>query len=271
MEISCEGRRAVVTAGGSGIGRVIAETLAANGAAVFTCDIQPGLVEAVRSAAIGAIEADVADSVQVDLLFEAAVDAMGGVDILINNAGIAGPTAHVEAIEPADWDRTIAVNISGQFYCARRAVPLMRAAGRGAIVNISSTAGRMGFPLRLPYATSKFAITGLTKTLALELGPAKISVNAILPGYILNERGARVVRAKAEAAGRTVEEMRAIILRNIAMRSGITEQEIADLALYLCSDSGRHISGQLLGVDGAFDTYLGMDNLDDPPAVTGAS
>ena len=199
MEISCKGRRAVVTAGGSGIGRVIAETLAENGAAVFTCDVQPGLVEDVRSRRIGAIEADVADPAQVDRLFEVAAEAMGGVDILVNNAGIAGPTAHVEAIEPADWDRTIAVNISGQFYCARRAVPLMRAAGRGAIVNISSTAGRKGFPLRLPYATSKFAITGLTKTLAIELGPANISVNAILPGYILNERGARVVRAKAEA------------------------------------------------------------------------
>ena len=269
MEIACKGRRAVVTAGGSGIGRVIAETLAANGATVFTCDIDAGLVEDVQGGGIGAVVADVGDPAQVDRLFEAAADAMGGVDVLVNNAGIAGPTARVEQIEPADWDRTIAVNISGQFYCARRAVPLMREAGRGAIVNISSTAGRLGFPLRLPYATSKFAITGLTKTLAIELGPANISVNAILPGYILNERGRRVIRAKAEAAGRTVEEMQAAILSNIAMRTGIQEQEIADLALYLCSDSGRHISGQLLGVDGAFDTYMGMDNLDDPPPGAG--
>ena len=155
MEISCKGRRAVVTAGGSGIGRVIAETLAANGAQVFTCDVQPGLVEEVQGGRIGAVVADVGDPAQVDRLFEAASDAMGGVDALVNNAGIAGPTARVEQIEPADWDRTIAVNISGQFYCARRAVPLMREAGRGAIVNISSTAGRLGFPLRLPYATSK--------------------------------------------------------------------------------------------------------------------
>ncbi len=269
MRISCEGRRAVVTAGGSGIGRVIAETLAANGAQVFTCDVEPGLIDEVRERGISACLADVGDPAAVERLFEAAAAAMGGVDVLVNNAGIAGPTARVEAIEPADWDRTIAVNISGQFYCARRAVPLMRRAGGGAIVNISSTAGRMGFPLRLPYATSKFAITGLTKTLALELGPAKISVNAILPGYILNARGERVIRAKAEAAGRTVDEMEATILRNIAMRTGITEQEIADLALYLCSPSGRHISGQLLGVDGAFDTYMGMDNLDDPPPDAG--
>jgi NAD(P)-dependent dehydrogenase (short-subunit alcohol dehydrogenase family) len=263
MQISCEGQRAVVTAGGSGIGRVISETLAANGAAVFTCDIAPDMVADVRTEKIGAIEADVSDPTAVDRLFGAAVEAMGGVDILINNAGIAGPTARVEHIETDAWDKTIAVNISGQFYCARRAVPLMKAAGRGAIVNISSVAGRLGFPLRLPYATSKFAITGLTKTLATELGPANISVNAILPGYVLNARGERVIKAKAEAAGRTVEETEATILSNISMRTGITEQEIADLALCLCSDSGRHISGQLLGIDGSFETYLGMDNLDD--------
>ncbi len=263
MQISCEGRRAVVTAGGSGIGRTIAETLAANGASVFTCDITADLVDAVRGERIDAVTADVADPAAVDALFEAAAAAMGGVDILINNAGIAGPTARVEQIETDEWDRTIAVNISGQFYCARRAVPLMRQAGRGAIVNISSVAGRLGFPLRVPYATSKFAITGLTKTLALELGPANISVNAILPGYVLNARGERVIRAKAAAAGRTVAEMEAAILGNIAMRTGITEQEVADLALYLCSESGRHISGQLLGVDGGFETYVGMDELDD--------
>lgn len=262
MRISCEGRRAVVTAGGSGIGRVIAETLAANGAAVFTCDMDRDLVEAAKGAGSGAVVADVADPAAVDRLFEAAETAMGGVDVLINNAGIAGPTARVEEIVVADWDRTIAVNLSGQFYCARRAVPLMRRAGRGTIVNISSTAGRLGFPLRLPYAASKFAITGLTKTLALELGSADIGVNAILPGYVLNARGERVIRAKAEAAGRTVAEMKAAVLGNIAMRTGVTEREIADLALYLCSEAGRHISGQLLGIDAGFETYMGMDDLE---------
>lgn len=262
MRISCEGRRAVVTAGGSGIGRAIAKTLAANGAAVFTCDVDRALVEAAKGAGSGAVVADVADPAAVDRLFEAAEAAMGGVDVLINNAGIAGPTARVEEIAVADWDRTIAVNLSGQFYCARRAVPLMRRAGRGTIVNISSTAGRLGFPLRLPYAASKFAITGLTKTLALELGPADIGVNAILPGYVLNTRGERVIRAKAEAAGRTVAEMKAAVLGNIAMRTGVTEREIAALALYLCSEAGRHVSGQLLGIDAGFETYMGMDDLD---------
>ncbi len=263
MQLSCDGRRAVVTAGGSGIGRAIAETLAANGAAVFTCDIDSGLVDDVKSERIDAVRADVADPGSVDRLFDAASAAMAGVDILVNNAGIAGPTARIEHVATADWERTLAVNVSGQFYCARRAVPLMKQAGRGAIVNISSVAGRHGFPLRVAYATSKFALAGFTRTLALELGPANISVNAILPGYVLNARGERVLRAKAEAAGRSVEETQAQILANIAMRTGITEQEIAELALYLCAPSGRHVSGQLIGIDGGFDTYAGLDRLDE--------
>ena len=271
MEISCKGRRAVVTAGGSGIGRVIAETLAANGAAVFICDIEAGLVEEVQGGGIGAVVADVGDPAQVDRLFEAAADAMGGVDVLVNNAGIAGPTARVEQIEPADWDRTIAVNISGQFYCARRAVPLMREAGRGAIVNISVHRRPARLPAEAPLRHLQVRDHRPDQDTGDRARPRQHQRHAILPGYILNERGRRVVRAKAEAAGRTVEETEAAILGNIAMRTGIAEQEIADLALYLCSGSGRHISGQLLGVDGAFDTYMGMDNLDDPmPGAGGA-
>ena len=238
MQISCEGRRAVVTAGGSGIGRVIAETLAANGAQVFTCDVEPGLVDEVRERGIGACLADVGDPRS----RRAAVRGRG--------------RGHGRRRRPRQQRRHRRPHRAGGGDRAHRLGPhdrgqhlrpvLLRAPrgaadaprpARGAIVNISSTAGRMGFPLRLPYATSKFAITGLTKTLALELGPANISVNAILPGYILNARGERVIRAKAEAAGRTVDEMQATILRNIAMRTGITEQEIADLALYLCSPS----------------------------------
>ncbi len=262
MELTCEGRRAVVTAAGSGIGRTLAETLMKNGAQVFACDIAEPLIEELTSAGIGALVADVARPGDVDKLFDAAQAAMGGVDVLINNAGIAGPTARVEDVEPADWDRTIAVNVSGQFYCARRAVPLMKEAGRGTIVNISSTAGRLGFPLRLPYATSKYALTGFTDTLAMELGPHHINVNAIMPGYVLNERGARVLRAKAEASGRTVEEIEAIVLRNISMRTGVTQDEIAAMVVYLCSEAGRHVSGQTISIDGNLETYTGMDKLD---------
>lgn len=265
MDVHCKGRRAVVTAGGSGIGKTIAEVMAANGAQVFICDIVEDGVREVAEAndAVNGIAADVAKADDVDRLFDEATKAMGGVDVLINNAGVAGPTARVENITPDEWDRTLAVDISGQFYCARRAVPLMKANGKGTIVNISSTAGRLVFPLRLPYATSKRAILGFTETLAMELGPANINVNTILPGYMLNQRAINVLTAKAEAAGVTYDEMQKIILQRISMRTGITEQEVAELAVYLCSEQGRHISSQHISLDGNLETYAGMDKLDE--------
>ena len=187
---------------------------------------------------------------------------MGGVDVLVNNAGVAGPTKRVEDISDEEWRSTISVDVDGQFYCARSAVPLMRTAGKGAIVNISSTAGRLAFPLRLPYATAKRAVIGLTDTLAMELGPRNISVNAVLPGYVLNDRARRVLQAKADASGRSLDEMKEIVLSRISMRTGVEEQEIADLVLYLCSHQGRHISGQAINIDANLETYAGMDKLD---------
>ena len=265
MDVHCKGRRAVVTAGGSGIGKMIAEVMAANGAQVFICDIvEEGVLQVTEANdAIGGIVADVANVDDVNRLFDEAQSAMGSVDVLVNNAGIAGPTARVENITAEEWDRTLGVDINGQFYCARRAVPLMKANGRGTIINISSTAGRLAFPLRLPYATAKRAILGFTETLAMELGPANINVNSILPGYMLNQRAINVLTAKAEAAGMTYDEMQKIILKRISMRTGITEQEVAELAVYLCSEQGRHISAQNISLDGNLETYSGMDNLDE--------
>jgi NAD(P)-dependent dehydrogenase (short-subunit alcohol dehydrogenase family) len=144
----------------------------------------------------------------------------------------------------------MAVNISGHFYCARRAVPAMKEAGGGAIVNISSTSGRTGLPLRAAYAVSKHAVMGLTETLARELGPADIRVNTILPGWINNERGRRVVKTKAEALGIPVDELRAEMTEFISLRCMIEPVEIANMALFLCSEAGRHISGQAIGVCG---------------------
>ena len=264
MDVNCKGRRAVVTAGGSGIGLTIAATLAENGANVFVCDVVEEHLAALASARpqIGAAIADVSNPEDVYRLFDEASAAMGGVDVLINNAGIAGPTKRVEDISDAEWRSTMGVDVDGQFYCARRVVPLMREAGRGAIVNISSTAGRLAFPLRLPYATAKRAVIGLTDTLAMELGPRNISVNAVLPGYVLNDRARQVIQAKADASGRSLEEVRAIILSRISMRTGIEEQEIAELVVYLCSHQGRHISGQAINIDANLETYAGLDKLD---------
>jgi NAD(P)-dependent dehydrogenase (short-subunit alcohol dehydrogenase family) len=174
----------------------------------------------------------------------------GSLDVLVNNAGIAGPTARVEDIEPADWDRTIAVDLNGQFYCARLAVPLLKGAGGGSIINISSSAAFSGYPLRSPYAASKWAVIGLTKTLAMELGRFGIRVNAICPGSVEGPRIDRVIERDAAARGMTPEAVRNIYLSHTSMHTFVTADEVASLAAFLASDGGAKISGQVIGVDG---------------------
>jgi NAD(P)-dependent dehydrogenase (short-subunit alcohol dehydrogenase family) len=193
---------------------------------------------------------DVADASAVDAMFAALERAFGGLDILVNNAGIAGPTGPVEKLAPADWRRCVAVNLDGAFLCARRAVPLLKAAGGGAIVNISSTAGLMGYALRTPYASAKWAVIGLSGSLAIEVGPYAIRVNAICPGSVEGARMARVIRAEAAARGVSEEEVRQAYVRTTSLRSFIPPEQIAAMALFLCSDRGASISGQAIAVDG---------------------
>lgn len=256
MQTDLNGLRAVVTAAGGGIGHAIAATLRANGARVFICDIDGGRVDAVRKAwpDVGGLQADVSDVVQVDRFFDAAEAELGGLDLLVNNAGIAGPTGPVETLDPAEWDRTLTVNINSQFYCARRAVPLLKAAGGGAIVNLSSAAGLFGYPLRTPYAASKWAVIGFTKSLAMELGDEQIRVNAICPGLVAGPRIDGVIQARADAQGVSFEAMRERYLRQNSLHTFVTAQDIADMVLFLCSGAGSKISGQALAVDGNFET-----------------
>jgi len=252
MELQASGLRAVVTAGAAGIGRAIAETLIAAGAKVYVCDVSAKALASFSEANPAAVtsQADVSNLAQVDRLFENVARAFGGLDLLVNNAGIAGPTGHVEEVEPADWDRTLAVNINGQFYCTRKAVPLLKQAGGGSIVNISSAAGKFGFPLRTPYAASKWAIIGFTQSLAIELGPSNIRVNAILPGVVEGERIDRVIEAKAASLDITEDEMRKRMLDNVSMKCMVSAQDIANMVLFLISPAGQRISGQPLSVDG---------------------
>jgi len=251
-----EGRRAVVTAGAGGIGRAIAETFTAAGARVHVCDVDTAaLDEALDSGvAVAATACDVSDVDQVGHLFDEVEESLGGLDVLVNNAGIAGPTAPVDEIAVDDWRRCIDVDLSGAFYCTRLAVPLLKAAGGGSIVNMSSVAGRLGFPLRTPYAAAKWGLVGFTKSLALELGPDGIRVNAIQPGGVEGARIESVIEAKAAALGITPDEQRDRMLANIAMRSTVTAQEIADTALFLVSDAGRHITGQAISVCAGVET-----------------
>jgi NAD(P)-dependent dehydrogenase (short-subunit alcohol dehydrogenase family) len=256
MQLSCEGLRVLITAAATGIGWVIAETLVANGARVHICDINREKLAEIQATRpdISTTLADVANPAQVDRLFYEASAYLGGLDVLINNAGIAGPTAPVDQITPEQWNQTMAVNINGQFYCVRRAVPLLRAAGGGLIVNLSSAAGLFGFPNRTPYAASKWAVIGFTKSLAMELGEYNIRANAICPGIVEGDRQDRVIAAKAAAEGRTPDEVRSQIVRQNSLRTFVTAQDIANTVLYLCSPAGSKINGQALSIDGHTET-----------------
>lgn len=264
MDIRCEGRRAIVSAGASGIGLAIARKLSSNGARVIVCDIDKAALAKLASTdpALISIYCNVSDPNSVKEFVHESRALLGEVDILINNAGISGPTKNLEDISIDEWAETLAVNLNGQFYLIKYVAEGMKALGKGSIVCISSAAGRLGFPLRLPYATSKRALLGMVDTIAMELGPAGINVNAILPGYVTNDRAEKVLRAKAKAAGKTFDEILSLLLGRISMRTGVNEEEVASLALYLCSEHGKHISGQHISIDGNLETYSGLDNLD---------
>jgi NAD(P)-dependent dehydrogenase (short-subunit alcohol dehydrogenase family) len=246
------GKRVLLTAGAAGIGAVIAAAFLAEGAWVWICDVDAKALAAARSTnpELGTSLADVADERAIDAMFGTIGEALGGLDILINNAGISGPTGPIESLDPAEWRRCVAVNLDGAFLCTRRAVPLLKAAGGGAVVNISSTAGLMGYPLRTPYAAAKWGVIGLTRSLAIELGPSGIRVNAICPGSVEGARMARAIRAEAAVRGVGEEDVRQAYIRTTSLRCFVAPEDIAAMALFLCSDLGANISGQAIAVDG---------------------
>ena len=186
----------------------------------------------------------------VDTAFRALDECFGRLDILVNNAGISGPVAALDKIEPADWERTISVNLNGAFYCALQAIPRIRAAGGGSIVNISSNSAFSGVPLRSPYAASKWALIGLTKTLAMELGQDRIRVNALCPGSVEGPRIDRVIDEDAASRGLSRDEIRTLYMRQNSMRVLIRPEQVAQMAAFLCSDAATTISGQAIGIDG---------------------
>ena len=247
-----EAPRVIVTAGGSGIGRATAECFLASGARVHICDIEPDMLEAALKAnpKLTGTVADVGKPTDVEHMIKEAYERLGGCDVLVNNAGIGGPKAAVEDVSYEDWGRTIQVNLNGMFYCIKQVVPGMKAQQSGCIVNISTGSARVGLPLRSPYVASKVGVLGLTYTLARELGPHNIRVNAILPGAIDNPRGRGLVKRFGEERGMTFEQAEAQFLGYISMRTWIDPSEIGETAVFLASRAGRHISGQNLGVCG---------------------
>lgn len=252
MELRADGKRVVITAAAAGIGRVMVDLFHAAGARLFVSDVDEAALSQLSAAYpdVGSMACDVSETDQVDAFVDAAVEALGGVDVLINNAGIAGPALPVEDIDPAEFDRVLAVNIGGQFRLARRIVPMMKESRDGVIVNLSSAAGKFGFPLRTPYSASKWAVVGFTKTLSAELGPFGIRVNAILPGPVDGERIRRVIQDKATTRGVDYEDVETEFLQTNSMGVMVDPLDLARMALYLTSDAGKAISGQALSVDG---------------------
>lgn len=245
-----EGLKVVISAGASGIGRIIAETFADRGASVHICDIDGTALENLSKERpdIGFSKADVAAENEVNAWFDAAEMALGGLDVLVNNAGIAGPTAPIDKINPDDWRKTIDINLNGHFYCLQRAVPLLKKSDVASIINLSSVAGRLGFPLRTPYAATKWGIVGLTQSLARELGPFGIRVNSIQPGAVEGPRFENVLRARAQATDESYTTVRTEALEKISLRKTVSEQDIAEMAAFLCTPMGANITGQALSI-----------------------
>jgi NAD(P)-dependent dehydrogenase (short-subunit alcohol dehydrogenase family) len=255
MTATLENLRVLVTGGGSAIGGEIARQYAEAGARVHICDIvQDHLDQQLREKAITGTLADVSDLAAMDHLFADVQAKLGGLDVVVNNAGITGPMGPIEDILPTDWERTYDINVKGMFFCLRRGVPMLKAAGGGLVINISSVAGRLGYPLRTAYSSSKWAVIGLTQSLAMELGPHNIRVNAILPGWTAGERHDRNIHRRAPALDLEPEEMRAKIYSRISMRGTVSTSDIAATAVFLASPGGRSISGQSLGVCGNVET-----------------
>ena len=247
LPVDLTGQRVAITGAAGGIGLVMANGFAACGAQLFISDVdEAALAECGHDGMI----ANAGSVTDMERFIDTAITRLGGLDVLINNAGIAGPTKKVEDVTPEELDATLQIDLAALFHTSRRAIPALRAAGGGCIINLSSAAGRFGFPLRSPYAAAKWGVVGFTKTLAIELGAHGIRVNAILPGLVDGPRIRRVIKAKAEAAGIGENAQTDRALATASLRCFVTQHDISNMALYLASPFGRTISGQAMAVDG---------------------
>jgi len=249
------GKRVLVTGAASGIGLAIAQRMAEEGARVAICDVQPALLRSAQEAHPDwlCVHADVSSEPDVRRMFDSVGSVFAGLDCLVNNAGVAGPTLPVEEVAVEQWEAVQACNVRGAFLCARAAAPLLKAQG-GSLIILSSIAGRMGVPYRTPYATAKWALIGLAKSLALEMGEFKVRVNAILPGLTRGPRLDGVIQARAQGAGRSFDEQVALEVSSTALREMGEARDIANAALYLASDEGRLVTGVALAVDAGLES-----------------
>lgn len=251
MKLDLTGKRTLITAGAAGIGREFAIAFSASGAEVFVCDIDQKALDAISREIPGVVTAvaDVSKRDAVERMVKACADALGGIDVLINNAGIAGPTTPVESFNPDEWEKVVAVDLNGTFNVTRNAIPFLKKSKAGAIINMSSVAGKFGYPNRSVYSTAKWGVIGFTKTLAMELGGHGIRANAILPGAVDGPRIQRVFEGRALAAGKSIDEIRDSAMRIQSIKRLVDPRDIAALAVFLASDYAKSISGQALSID----------------------
>jgi NAD(P)-dependent dehydrogenase (short-subunit alcohol dehydrogenase family) len=245
------GQRVLVTAGAGGIGLAIAREFAVNGARVFVVDIDKAALErlAQESANIHCSVCDLSDRAEIERMVPEVIATLGGLDVLVNNAGIAGPTRPVADLDPDDWEAVMQINLHCTFNVTRLAIPHLKKSKSASIINMSSAAGRFGYPNRSAYSTSKWGLIGFTKTLALELGAYGIRANAILPGAVAGQRVEKVLAGRAQISGRTLEQERLAALAMQSIKAFVEPGEIAALAVFLASDAGKSISGQMLPID----------------------
>ncbi len=250
-------QRVMITAAADGIGRHIAKAFHEDGAHVHICDVNEAALEVFRDEfpEIGATHVDVTKEAEIEEWFDEALEDLGGLDVMVNNAGIKGPTAAVEDIDFDDWRACLAVGIDSYFLCARRAAPLLKAQKSGTIINLSSTAGLFGFGNRTPYAASKWAVVGFTKSLAIELGPYNCTSNAISPGTVRGDRINRVIEGEAKIRGEPFDVVAKEVVASSSIARFVEPDEIADLALFLSSPAAKMINGQVIAVDGHTETF----------------
>ena len=251
MDFELKGKKAIVSAGGSGIGLVIVEEFIRQGVSISTCDIDENRIQELRSKypQINAEVIDVGDERAVKEFCIKSNEFLGGLDCLVNNAGVAGPTLSIEEIDAEDWSHCLNVCLSSQFYFVKSCLKQLRKSSSASIINLSSAAGQYGFALRTPYASAKWGVIGLTKSLSIELGKDKVRVNAILPGLVAGDRQQNVLRNKAQMLGKSFNEVEEEAFSFTSIKEYVDAKDIADQIMYLASDAGKHISGQAISID----------------------
>ena len=249
-------QRVMITAAADGIGKAIARAFAADGAKVHICDVNEAALAQFRTEFpdIAASHVNVRSEGEIDAWFDDALEDLGGLDVLVNNAGIKGPTAPVDDIELADWRECLEICLDSHFLCARRAAPVMKSQGAGSIINLSSTAGLYGFGNRTPYAAAKWAVIGLTKSLAVELGPHKVRCNAICPGAVKGDRINRVIQGEADMRGVPFDVVAREMVWSQSISRFVEPSEIADMCVFLGSAAASMVNGQAIAVDGHIET-----------------